>query len=124
MQSKFAGLCHVHTKSVTWLLVLRLTVMTKGASICPDNHSLCVYVAGDIKADVSESHYLFGNHLKQFCCEGGLILSSKVFFPEIYMKLGTQVHSLITACGLASARASLDAMKINYNLPPYFSYSF
>ena len=51
-------------------------------SFIQDNLSTCIYVVGDLNADVSDVNSLFANHLMQFCCDSGLTLSSKMLLPE------------------------------------------
>ena len=40
-----------------------------------------IFVMGDLNADISDDKSLFGQHLKQFCHDSKLILSSMKFLP-------------------------------------------
>lgn len=51
-------------------------------SFIQNNPSTCIYVVGNMNADVTDTNSLFGNHLLQFCSDSGLILSSKVLMLE------------------------------------------
>ena len=63
-------------------------------SFIQDNASTCIYVVGDMNADVSDVNSLFAKHLMQFCFDGGLILSSKVLMPDnSYTYIGDAWHT-------------------------------
>ena len=49
-------------------------------SFIQDNPSTCIFVIGDMNADVTDANSSFGKH--QFCTDSGLILSSKVLLPN------------------------------------------
>ena len=51
-------------------------------SYIQDNSSSCIYVVGDMNADVTGDNSLFGKHLIQSCSDSGLTLSSKILLPE------------------------------------------
>lgn len=51
-------------------------------SFIQDNASTCIFVVGDMNADISDAISLFANHLTDFCTDIGLILSSKVLLPK------------------------------------------
>lgn len=38
----------------------------------------CIFIVGDMNADISNEKSLFGQHLEQFCQDSKMILSSKV----------------------------------------------
>ena len=40
-----------------------------------------IFVMGDLNAEISDDKSLFGQHLKQFCHDSKLILSSMKFLP-------------------------------------------
>lgn len=46
--------------------------------IVQDMDCSCIYIMGDMNADISDTRSMFGNHLKQFCTDSGLILSSQI----------------------------------------------
>ena len=89
-------------------------------SFIQDCASTCIYVVGDMNADVPDVNSLFANHLMQFCSDGGLILSSKVLMPDnsyTYISEAWHTTSWLDHCiCTADAHDTLDAMEINYDL--------
>lgn len=46
-----------------------------------DNVTKCVYVVGDMNADLADKNSLFMDHLTHFCEDNNFVLSSKVSLP-------------------------------------------
>lgn len=89
-------------------------------SFIEDNSSSCVYVVGDLNADMSDSKSLFGAHLQQFCNEANLILSSKALLPSTsFTYISEAWHTtswLDHIIATADAHASLENVEICYDL--------
>ena len=89
-------------------------------SFIQDNPSICIYVVGDLNADISDANSLFGNHLIQFCSDSGLILSSKVLLPNnsyTYISEAWHTTSWLDHCLCTmDAHDSIDTIKIHYDL--------
>ena len=89
-------------------------------SFIQDNPSTCIYILGDMNADVSDDKSLFGNHLLQFCADNGLILSSKALMPvnsftyisEAWHSTSWLDHCLCTA----DAHEAIESMIIHYEM--------
>ena len=63
-------------------------------SFIEDNASTCIYVVGDMNSDISDVNSSFAKHLKQFCTDSGLILSSKLLLPnESYTYISEAWHT-------------------------------
>ena len=89
-------------------------------SLIQDNPSTCIYVIGDMNADVTDANSLFGKHLAQFCSDSGLILSSKLRLPnDSYTYISEACHStswLDHCLCTVDAHDSIVIMKIEYDL--------
>lgn len=89
-------------------------------SFIQDNSSTCIYVLGDMNADITDANSSFGNHLLQFCTDSGLILSSKVLLPnDSYTYISEAWHStswLDHCLCTVDAHDSIEIMKIEYDL--------
>ena len=85
-----------------------------------DNDTSCVYVVGDMNADISDDKSLFGRCLMQFCDDNNLILSSKSMLPDksfTYISEAWHTVSWLDHCICsADAHASLDNIVIHYEL--------
>ena len=85
-----------------------------------DNPSTCIFVIGDMNADVTDANSSFGKHLAQFCTDSGLILSSKVLLPnDSYTYISEAWHStswLDHCLCTVDAHDSIDSMDIDYDL--------
>jgi len=89
-------------------------------SFIQDNASTCIFVVGDMNADISDANSLFADHLMHFCADSGLMLSSKVILPNnsyTYISEAWHTSSWLDHCVCtADAHASLDSMTIHYDL--------
>lgn len=88
-----------------------------------DTDCSCVYIVGDMNADISDDRSSFGNHLKHFCSENGLVLSSQVLLPnESYTYVSDAWHttSWLDHCLCTSdAHAAIVNMRIEYNMATF-----
>ena len=50
-------------------------------SILSELDTTCVFILSDFNADISDSNSTFGNHLRQFCQDTSLKLSSEILLP-------------------------------------------
>lgn len=87
-------------------------------SFIHDSASTCVYIVGDMNADVSDGNSLFANHLLQCCYDNGLFLSSKIILPDnsyTYISEGWHTASWLDHCVTAAdAHNAIESMRINY----------
>ena len=63
-----------------WLATLgsRLAFIS---SFIEESECTCIFVLGDLNADISDVGSVFGRHLNQFCVNNKLVLTSKVMLP-------------------------------------------
>ena len=89
-------------------------------SFIEDNGSSSVFVVGDFNADLSDQKSLFAKHLLQFCSDGNLILSSKIFLPDnsfTYVSEAWHTTSWLDHCFCtADAHTAIDNMDIYYGM--------
>lgn len=80
----------------------------------------CIFIVGDMNADIPDDKSLFAKHLKQFCVENGLRLSSQDLLPkESYTYVSDAWHttSWLDHCiCTADAHALIEKMQIRYDL--------
>ena len=89
-------------------------------SYIQDNSSSCIYVVGDMNADVTGDNSLFGKHLIQSCSDSGLTLSSKILLPEdsfTYVSEAWHTTSWLDHClCTVDAHDSIKSINIHYDL--------
>ena len=51
-------------------------------AIIDDLECTCISLVGDWNSNISDSTSLFGNHVKSFCTENNLLLSSETYLPS------------------------------------------
>ncbi len=89
-------------------------------SFIMDNHSTCVYVVGDMNADLRDRCARFSKHMLQFCDDNNLILSSQLLLPsESYSCISEAWHStswLDHCISTVDAHATLQSMEIMYDM--------
>lgn len=87
-------------------------------SFIQDNASTCVFIVGDMNANVSDGNSLFSNQLLQCCSGNGLFLSSKMLLPKnSYTYISEAWHTaswLDHWISTADAHNTIESKKINY----------
>lgn len=43
---------------------------------------MCMFVTGDMNVDIADVKSVFAKHLKQFCVDSGIVLSSRELLPD------------------------------------------
>ncbi len=85
-----------------------------------DNATNCVYVVGDMNADVADRNSLFMNHLTHFCEDNNFVLSSKVLLPiDSYTYISEAWHttSWLDHCiSTADGHEAIESMNIKYGV--------
>lgn len=78
----------------------------------------CIYVIGNMNADIADRGSLFANHTTQFCQENNLMLSSKELLPAdsfTYISKACHTASWLDHC-ISTADAHTSIMGMNINL--------
>lgn len=85
-----------------------------------DNASSSIFIVGDFNADLTDNRSLFANHLKHFCSENSLSLTSEALLPNdsyTYISEAWHTTSWLDHCICTSdAHDSILSIWINYEL--------
>ena len=88
-----------------------------------DNLSSRIFIVGDWNADLSDHRSTFASHLKHFCSDNGLFLSSELLLPNdsyTYTSEAWHTTSWLDHCICTSdAHNSIEDIRINYELTSF-----
>ena len=80
----------------------------------------CVYIVGDLNADVSDVNSLFTGHLHNFCGDNDLVLSSEAVLPRSSFTYISDAHHTVSwldhCISTADAHESIQNIEVFYNL--------
>ncbi len=83
------------------------------AAVVDELDSSCVYIIGDMNADIGDDRSTFANHLQHFCVENGFVLSSQMRLPQDSYKYHTT--SWLDHCfSSEDAQATIQKVDIKY----------
>lgn len=87
------------------------------------SNTSCIYVIGDMNADIADRNSLFANHMIQFCQDNSLKLSSQEFLPSntyTYISEAWHTASWLDHCiSTDDAHSSIVGMDILYGAATY-----
>jgi len=79
----------------------------------------CVYIVGDLNADILDDNSLFARHLHNFCSDNDLILSSESILPRDSFTYISEAHHTVSwldhCLSTADAHESIQSIEVFYN---------